>query len=67
MDTQNYMTLMETSRVTGVPYWRIIYAHRKGAIPRPARIVGTWAYGPEDIERITLYFAAKKAHRRDVA
>lgn len=67
METQNWIGLMEVSRVTGIPYWRIIYAHRKGAIPWPARVVNTWAYRPEDVERITRYFATTKDRRRKVA
>ena len=59
MQTENFISLTDVSRVTGIQYWRIIYAHKKGAIPRPARVVNTWAYGPEDVEKITRYFAAK--------
>ena len=66
MQAETLIGLMEVARLTGVPYWRIVYAHRKGAIPRPARVVNTWAYGPEDVERITRYFAAKDRNR-DVA
>ena len=61
MQTANYIGLMELSHRTGIPYWRISYAHKKGAIPKPARIVNTLAYGPEDVERIISYFAAKKS------
>lgn len=64
MQTENFIGLMETARKTGIPYWRILYAHRKGAIPWPARVVNTWAYGKEDIERIMLYFAAKNRKRK---
>jgi len=64
MQTENFIGLMEASRVTGIPYWRIIYAHRKGVIPWPARVVNTWAYGPEDVQRITRYFAAKDRNRK---
>lgn len=60
MENKNYVGLMAVSRETGVPYWRIRYAHLSGALPWPARVVNTWAYGPEDIDRIASYFAVKK-------
>ena len=63
MQTEELIGLTEVSRVTGIPYWRIIYAHRKGAIPWPARVVNTWAYGPEDVATITRYFAAKDRNK----
>lgn len=66
MKTENLIGLMAVARETGVPYWRIVYAHKKGAIPWPARVVDTWAYGPDDVQRITRYFAGKPRNR-DVA
>jgi hypothetical protein len=56
VETKHYVGLMEASRLTGIPYWRILYAHRKGALPWPARVVNTWAYAADDVERIKRYF-----------
>ena len=63
MQTEKLIGLTEVSRVTGIPYWRIIYAHRKGAIPWPARVVNTWAYSPVDVAMITRYFAVKDRNK----
>lgn len=60
MDDRKYVGLMELSRLVGVAYWKIVYAHKSGAVPKPEPIVGTLAYAPEDVERINRYFAAKK-------
>jgi predicted site-specific integrase-resolvase len=67
METQNWMGLMEVARLTGISYWRIIYAHKAGALPWPAKVVNTWAYSPEDVQRVKDYFAAKKRRSRKVA
>jgi len=67
METQAFIGLMELSRVVGIPYWRITYAHKKGVLPWPNRIVNTLAYSAGDVRRVTAYFAAQKNRKRKVA
>ena len=48
-----FIGLMEVS----VPYWKIIYAHKAGKLPRPRRILDRLAYTAEDEARIRSHFA----------
>ena len=64
MANENYLGLMELARVLDVAYWRILYAHRKGALPWPSRVVNTMAYSQEDVERARHYFATRKKPKR---
>lgn len=57
MQTTHYFGLMEVSRETGIPYWRIIYAEQARHLPEPLRIACKRAYNEEDVERIRNYFA----------
>jgi hypothetical protein len=66
MATNNYIGLMELAHMMKVPFYRIIYAHKSGAIPFPARILNRWAYALEDVERVRSYFAVR-ANRRGEA
>ncbi len=57
MTTENYVGLMDLARMLGVAYWRVLYAHRKGALPWPGRVVNTMAYTADDVARAKAYFA----------
>ena len=57
MQTAHYYGLMEVSRATGIPYWRIIYAEQANHLPDPMRIAYKRAYTEEDVETIRNYFA----------
>jgi DNA-binding transcriptional MerR regulator len=56
MQTATYFGLMEVSRETGIPYWRIIYAEQARHLPDPVRIARKRVYTEEDVERIRNYF-----------
>lgn len=57
MQTAHYFGLMDVSRETGIPYWRIIYAEQATHLPDPMRIAHKRVYTEEDVERIRNYFA----------
>ena len=61
MKPDEFLGLMEVSRKTGVPYYRIIYAEHAGHLPEPGRIACKRAYGDKDVERIKAYFGRKGA------
>jgi hypothetical protein len=60
MTTENYIGLLELARMLGVGYWRILYAHKKGALPWPNRFVNTMAYAPDDVACAKAYFATRR-------
>jgi hypothetical protein len=64
MATENYIGLMELARMLDVGYWRVLYAHRKGALPWPNRIVNTLAYSQDDVARAKAYFATRQKPKR---
>ena len=64
MANENFLGLMEMARLLDVAYWRILYAHRKGSLPWPARVVNTMAYSQEDFEHARTYFASRKKPKR---
>jgi hypothetical protein len=53
------LTLAELSRSTGIPYYRVVYAHQTGAIPEPPRVGNHRVYTPEDVERVREHFAQR--------
>jgi DNA-binding transcriptional MerR regulator len=53
--------LMEVSRETGIPYYRIIYAEHAGYLAQPERIACKRIYSDKDVERIKAYFSKKEA------
>jgi hypothetical protein len=55
----SHATLSELSRRTGIPYYRVLCAHRIGAIPEPRRIGHLRVYSSEEIEAIKSWFAAR--------
>jgi hypothetical protein len=64
MATQNFTGLMEVARALGVGYWRVLYAHRSGALPWPNRVVNTLAYSQDDVARAKEYFATRRKPER---
>jgi DNA-binding transcriptional MerR regulator len=56
----DYIGLEEAARRLNVPYWRVRHAHRAGHIPEPPRIANRRVYDTEMLERLRVYFAAKK-------
>lgn len=60
-----YFGLMEVSRETSIPYWRIIYAEQAGHIPEPMRIACKRVYTEEDVEKIKHYFSETEQQRND--
>jgi hypothetical protein len=66
MTTEHYVGLMDLARMLGVGYWRVLYAHRKGALPWPGRVVNTMAYAPDDVVRARAYYAERQKPRRSV-
>jgi DNA-binding transcriptional MerR regulator len=63
MRTEQYRGLMEVSRETGVPYWRIIYAEQAGYLPEPLRVARKRAYTDRDVARVREYFAGRGTRR----
>lgn len=61
MDQQlTYVGLEEAARLLGVPYWRIRHAHQGGHVPEPPRMANRRVYDCEMLEKLRLYFAARK-------
>ena len=52
--------LMEVSQVTGIPYYRIIYAEHAGHLPKPRRVACKRIYNENDVARIKAYFGRKE-------
>ena len=65
MQTAHYFGLMEVSRETGIPYWRIIYAEQAKHLPDPMRIACKRVYTEDDVEKIRNYFAENNQDWRD--
>lgn len=53
------MTLAELSRATGIPYYRVVYAHQTGAIPEPPRVGNHRVYRPGDVEAVVRHFEGR--------
>ncbi len=66
MSAENFIGLMELARMLDVGYWRVLYAHRSGALPWPKRVVNTLAYSQDDVARATAYFATRRKSKRVV-
>ena len=60
MKTQKYKGLMDVSKDTGIPFWRIIYAEQAGYIPEPMRIACKRVYMKNDVQKIKEHFAKKE-------
>ena len=56
----DYVGLEEAARLLEVPFYRIRYAHKAGHIPEPPRIGTRRVYDTEMLEKLRLYFAARK-------
>lgn len=54
------VNLSQLSRMVGVPYYRIAYAHQTGALPPPGRLGHLRVYTPAMVATVTAYF-----HLRD--
>ena len=65
MQTARYFGLMEVSRETGIPYWRIIYAEQARHLPDPMRIACKRVYTEEDVEKIRNYFSENELQKQD--
>ena len=61
MKPDEFLGLMEVSRETGIPYYRIVYAEHAGHLPEPGRIARKRIYTDKDVERIRAYFGRKEA------
>lgn len=53
------MTLAEVARATGIPYYRVVYAHQTGAIPEPPRVGNHRVYRPGDVQAVIRYFEVR--------
>ncbi len=62
--TTEYIGLMQLARMLGVGYRRILYAHKKGVLPWPNRVVNMMAYAPDDVARTKAYFATRRNPKR---
>ena len=65
--SDDYLGLMQVSRLLKVPYWKILYAEAAGRIPEPLRIALKRAYTERDIEIIREYFWRKQNDGNDNA
>ena len=54
-------TLNEVARLTGVPYYRLYYAHYTGRLPEPKRVGRNRIYTDRDVQRIKEHFTGKEA------
>ena len=64
MQTAHYFGLMEVSRATNIPYWRIIYAEQANHLPDPMRIACKRVYNEDDVEKIRNYFCDNEQQRQ---
>ncbi len=64
MQTPEYRGLIEVSRETGIPFYRILYAENAGWLPPPMRIANKRVYQRADIDRIRQHFADKEKHEQ---
>lgn len=65
MQSTRYYGLMEVSRETGIPYWRIIYAEQAKHLPDPLRIACKRVYTEDDVEKIRNYFSENEQQKQD--
>ena len=65
MQTAHYFGLMEASRETGIPYWRIIYAEQAKHLPDPMRIACKRVYTEDDVEKIRNYFSENEQQQQN--
>src|SRR5262249_49514852 len=53
-------TLTEVAQITGIPYYRIYYAHYTGRLPEPKRVGQNRVYTQKDIRKIQEHFDRKE-------
>ena len=58
------LTLAELSRTTGIPYYRVVYAHQTGAVPEPPRVGNHRVYRPADIQAVVRHFESRDRGER---
>lgn len=54
------LTLAELSRQIGIAYYRIVHAHKTGAVPEPRRVGNHRVYGPAEAAAVVALFAARE-------
>jgi len=58
-----FMSLAELSRETGIPYYKITYAHQTGAIPEPEKAGCHRIYTTAEVQAVRAYFADRREPR----
>ncbi len=64
MKTQSLYTIEDVAQAAGVPHHRILYHHRIGSLPEPARLGNRRVYTLLELNQTKTFFASREKWQR---